>query len=923
MIKKYPKKLFLKLNLVLFGALLFSFGAIAQKSMPDRSFEINLEDDEKVITELKNNIRYDVKTGVPVALYQVNVTVPKGSPESMAQSYLTKEYRKLGIPKNEIQNLHHHATRTTASGSVVRYRQFLNGIPVNKAEVTITISPKNEVVYVMSSYQANVNLATSSPNVTKEKAYQLAFDYLNVASNVNHTSNNLMIYKNTKMTRLAHEVVISSTDPLGEWHVFIDANTEEVFKVVDMSFYYCGDNTGDKKCKKTSDHKGCSHETSNAASKSIMVMASGTGNVFDPDPLSSATVAYDTGGYTDNADANSADLTSQTFTVPLLDITFSGGNYSLVGPYAEVVDSESPFNGLFAQASSDFLYQRNDDRFEAVSVYYHIDTSMRYINTVLNCAVMPYQYATGVRVDPSGLSGADNSHYSSGSGELAFGEGCVDDAEDSDVVYHELGHGIHDWVTAGGLSQVDGLSEGSGDYWAQSYNRSLGNWTAADPAYNYMFNWDGHNECWNGRITNYGAIYPGGLTGGIHADGQIWSTCLMKIYDIIGRNKTDKIFLEGLGMTNGSSSQNDAANAAYQSAINMGYSSAEIITIHGEFTSCGYTLPALPTPPVADFSADETVLCTDLGENTVNFTDTSTGGTATSWAWVFTGGTPATSTSPTPTVVYTVPGSYQVQFTATNSAGSDVMIKTGYINVVSGVDCPSCTTVSPSVGLPATIPNNSFISSTLSVSGSVGVITDINIKNLIGLHDRIGQLSFKLTSPLGTEVQLISNSCGNDADFNLNLDDQAASATLPCPYVGGLTYQPIGSLADFNDENANGTWTLTITDNSNPSSGTLTSWDLEVCTWENPLGIEENTINNFEIYPNPSIGVFTIEMNTAFESDIDVIVYDIRGRRVYNIHYESSSNFKKEISMDSVQSGLYFIEVNNGSKKIVKKIIVK
>ena len=71
----------------------------------------------------------------------------------------------------------------------------------------------------------------------------------------------------------------------------------------------------------------------------------------------------------------------------------------------------------------------------------------------------------------------------------------------------------------------------------------------------------------------------------------------MKIYDIIGRNKTDKIFLEGLGMTNGSSSQNDAANAAYQSAINMGYSSAEIITIHGEFTSCGYTLPALPTPP--------------------------------------------------------------------------------------------------------------------------------------------------------------------------------------------------------------------------------------------------------------------------------------------------------------------------------------
>jgi len=920
MIKKYPKKRFLKMNLVLFGTLLFSIGVMAQKPVSERSFEISLEEDEKITTTLKDNTRYDVRTGIPVALYQINLTVPKGSPESMAQYYLAKESRKLGIPKNELQNLRHHATRTTSSGSVVRYRQFLNGVPVNKAEVTITISPKNEVVYVMSSYQTNINITTSTPNVTKEKAYQLAFDYLNVKSNVNYTSNNLMVYKNARMTRLAYEVVISSTVPLGEWHVFIDANSEEVFKVVDMSFYYCGNNN-DKNCKAKGDHSGCSDKTPSTRNKSNFVMASGTGNVFDPDPLSSATVAYGSGGYTDNADANSADLTSQTFTVSLLDITFGSGNYSLVGPYAEVVDSESPFNGLFEQASSDFLYQRNDDRFEAVSVYYHIDTSMRYINTILNISLMPYQYATGVRVDPSGLSGADNSHYSSGSGELAFGEGCVDDAEDSDVVYHELGHGLHDWVTSGGLSQVDGLSEGSGDYWAQSYNRSLGNWTPADAAHNYVFNWDGHNECWGGRTTDYGASYPGGLVGQIHTDGQIWSTCLMNIYDIIGRAKTDKIFLEGLGMTNGSSSQDDAANAAFQAAINMGYSNADINTIYTEFTSCGYILPLPPTPPIADFNADKTILCTDLGEDTVNFTDTSTGDPATSWVWVFTGGSPAASTDQNPTVMYTVSGSYPVQLTATNANGSDVMIKTGFINVVSGVDCPSCTTEA-STDVPVVIPNQSFVTSTVTIS-SIGDIIDVNVNNITGTHPRLGQLSFKLTSPLGTEVQLISNSCGNDDDFNVSLDDQAASATLPCPYTDGLSYQPVGSLFDFNGENADGTWTLTITDNANPSSGTLTGWDLEICTWQAPLGVEESTINNFDIYPNPNNGVFTIKMNTMFESEVDIIVYDIRGRRVYNRHYESSSNFKEEIKMNSVQSGLYFIEVNNGSRKIVKKIIVE
>jgi len=203
-------------------------------------------------------------------------------------------------------------------------------------------------------------------------------------------------------------------------------------------------------------------------------------------------------------------------------------------------------------------------------------------------------------------------------------EGCVDDAEDSDVIHHELGHGLHDWVTSGGLSQVDGLSEGCGDYVAQSYNRGIslanGYWTDSDPAWNYVFNWDGHNPCWPGRTTGYGASYPGGLVGQIHTDGQIWATCLMTVWDEIGQQEMDKIFYEGLGMTNGGTNQNDAANAVYQAALNLNYTTPQINAIHAGLTACGYTLPALPGPPVAAFSADKTIICIDT-ENTVMFTD--------------------------------------------------------------------------------------------------------------------------------------------------------------------------------------------------------------------------------------------------------------------------------------------------------------
>ncbi len=275
---------------------------------------------------------------------------------------------------------------------------------------------------------------------------------------------------------------------------------------------------------------------------------------------------------------------------------------------------------MFTQNSPTFNFNRNDQAFEAVNTYYHIDFLMDYINNTLGCNVLPYQYPGGVQFDPHGAQGADNSFYTSGAGRLSFGEGCVDDAEDSDVIHHELGHGLHDWVTVGGLSQVNGLSEGCGDYVAQSYNRSLGNWASTDAAYEWVFNWDGHNECWGGRATNNTATYPGGLVGQVHADGTIWASCLMRIWDQIGQQEMDKIFYEGLGTTNGGSNQDDAANAVYQAALNLGYTTPQIVAIHNGLTSCGYTLPALAGPPVAAFSADNTVICRDTN-NTVNFTD--------------------------------------------------------------------------------------------------------------------------------------------------------------------------------------------------------------------------------------------------------------------------------------------------------------
>jgi len=83
------------------------------------------------------------------------------------------------------------------------------------------------------------------------------------------------------------------------------------------------------------------------------------------------------------------------------------------------------------------------------------------------------------------------------------------------------------------------------------------------------------------------------------------------------------------------------------------------------------------TAPVADFSANVTRGVAPLA---VEFTDVSTN-TPTSWAWDFDNDGSVDSTEQNPSYTYSTAGTYTVNLTATNSAGSDSEIKTGYITV--------------------------------------------------------------------------------------------------------------------------------------------------------------------------------------------------------------------------------------------------
>ena len=537
------------------------------KKLPDtHSLEKAARSEQKLMRRGSEHI--DLATGAVVAMGNLRYAVDPGSPEQMARQFLGDHASRLGLRDPQTHDLRLHAVREGLSGTTVRFHQFVGDIPVYRGEIAVTFNRDGEVRTVASAYRVRAALPAEAQNLAQvdvAAAEEAALTYLGVGLSTGleaRLTAGLLTGPTVDVldgrSYLAHEVDFRGDGPLHGWKILVHATTGEVARAVDTNFY-----------------------------------ATGSGRAFLPDPLSSATASYGDSGFTDGSDADTAEMTAESPMISLLDITESSGTFTFVGPWAELVDWDSPFNGDFSQNSSTWDFTREADAFEAVNTYYHIDTYMRYLNVLLGLDIRPYQYATGVRFDPSGFSGADNSSYSSGTGRLRFGEGGVDDAEDADVVIHELGHGLHDWVTSGGLSQNQGLSEGVGDYAAVAYSRGFGGqWEPADPQYNWTFSWDGHNPFWGGRVTNWNdtRTYPANLTGSIHSDGQFWSSCNIDIYEQIGAPKADSAHWEGLGRTGGNTNQEQAAQAVMDAATDLGYSSADLQTMFNVYDGCGYSV---------------------------------------------------------------------------------------------------------------------------------------------------------------------------------------------------------------------------------------------------------------------------------------------------------------------------------------------
>lgn len=89
------------------------------------------------------------------------------------------------------------------------------------------------------------------------------------------------------------------------------------------------------------------------------------------------------------------------------------------------------------------------------------------------------------------------------------------------------------------------------------------------------------------------------------------------------------------------------------------------------------------------------------------------------------------------------------------------------------------------------------------------------------------------------------------------------------------------------------------------------------------LGNEDFEFASLNVYPNPNKGNFTIELQSDSSNLINVSVFDLRGRQIFDRKFANNGTFNQNINLENTQAGVYLVTITDGIKKTVKKIVIE
>lgn len=297
-------------------------------------------------------------------------------------------------------------------------------------------------------------------------------------------------------------------------------------------------------------------------------------------------------------------------------------------------------------------------------------------------------------------------------------------------------------------------------------------------------------------------------------------------------------------------------------------------------------------------------------------------------------------------VAITEPAAIATAQTVNLCAGESVTVGTNIYNtdgtytdiLVAANTCDSTVTTTVIVNaLPvvtASADNDSICAGdavTLTGGGAVSYVWDNSVTDGVAFtpvvtttYNVIGTDANGCTNTVSTSIIVNALPAVTLTSFTAPVCLQAAPMVLTGGSPTGGVYSGTGVSAGMFDPSIAGVGsfpiTYTVTDTnacSNSSSSNITVQD---CT-----GIDESASSEeVNVYPNPTIGEFTITINNANYSELLITIVDIQGKEVFTSAEKNISGvYTKQISLEELSKGMYYIKVNADNNLKIKKLIVQ
>lgn len=355
-------------------------------------------------------------------------------------------------------------------------------------------------------------------------------------------------------------------------------------------------------------------------------------------------------------------------------------------------------------------------------------------------------------------------------------------------------------------------------------------------------------------------------------------------------------------------------------------------------------------PPIAGFTSDVTVVC--VGDS-VQFTDLSYNA-APGWTWNIEGGSPSFSENRDPVVYFYEEGIYTVTLEVENQNGSDVATATEYIVVFGNGEIPPFSEsyegignisenqwfttnsdqdvtweLNPETGFEST--QSVWINSALNTTGKIDELVS-PVLDLTNTNSAL--LTFKVAYAQKSEVNddrlrlYISNNCGE-------------SWTMRGQWKGSTTLPSVPPTEEFFIPADESEWQMFEVSNITPAfygpnfrfkfeflsdnGNNLYIDDINLST--TMVGIEDahETVDNFELYPNPARGQTTLEFSLQSHHHLEISVIDISGRQVFseNLGQKSPGEHRHTIHTYSLESGIYLVRLMADGESTIRKLFIE